>query len=45
VEADTNVVEWDGNKVTFEVECDYKDRSGDDRYRGWVAVTVVADVV
>jgi hypothetical protein len=44
VEADTDFVSISGNRVNFNVECDYEDKNGDDSYSGYVTVMVVADV-
>jgi hypothetical protein len=44
VSAHTRIVGFEGSEVTFRVTCDYRDRNGDDKYGGWVGVTVIADV-
>jgi len=45
VEADVDFVSLSGNRVNFNVECDYRDKNADDQYNGYVSVLVVADVV
>lgn len=44
LEADADFVRIDGNTVHFTVECHYADKNFDDRYTGYVTVTVMADV-
>jgi hypothetical protein len=43
-EATTRMIGWDGNTVQWEVELDYRDKNGDDRYTCAVDVTVFADL-
>ena len=44
VEADTDIVSISGNKVTFRVQCDYRDKNADDKYKGYVTALVTAEV-
>ena len=43
VEADTDIVSVSGGTVTFQVECDYRDQNGDDKYSGYVTALVIAE--
>jgi hypothetical protein len=43
VEADTDLVSVAGRTVNFQVECDYRDQNGDDKYSGYVTVLVIAE--
>jgi hypothetical protein len=45
VEADTDLVSVSGDTVTFRVNCNYRDKNGDDRYSGSVNVLVIAETV
>jgi hypothetical protein len=44
VEVSTHLGVIEGEIVNFRVNCDYKDRNGDDAYSGHVDVLVIADL-
>lgn len=44
VQADTDIVSIAGSVVTFKVDCDLADNSGNDPYSGFVTALVTAEV-
>lgn len=44
IEVDADKVSISGYTVTFQVQCDYADKSFNDPYQGYVSVLVIADV-
>ena len=44
VEADTDLVSINGNRVNFQIQCQYADKNFDDSYSGYVTALVIAEV-
>lgn len=44
MEADVDFVSFSGNRVNFNVKCDYRDKNADNQYNGYISDLVIADV-
>lgn len=45
IEADTDIVEINGRDVTFQTQMRLEDQNGDDSWRGYATVVVIADLI